>query len=466
MRKKKEVVVEIVAVTSKGRGLAYYVDAIGTRHGVEVLKAVPGDVVRVILLRKRRGVYISWLCEIVKPSMQRVAPRCGHFDVCGGCCWQQMPYEWQLATKESVVRNLFDPLFDGSSDDFYGIVSCDPPWHYRNRMDFSFSSTKEHENFLGLMISGCRSQVFNIRECHLVNGWFADAANTVRQWWNSTELRGYHHRSNAGSLRALTLREGMRTGDRMAVLTVSGNADYALTKKHIEGFISCLRDTCEGCRDMSIFLRIHQIAKGKLTSFFEMHLNGPEYIHEELFCDDGRIRVAIGPSAFFQPNSWQSEKMYGLALGYAGITRDDVVYDLYCGVGVLGLFASLRASRVIGVELSCEAVLDARENVRNNNISNMEVFQGDVGEVLSGQNGGKGPVVIIDPPRIGLDGNALLQVLRLQPRTIIYISCNPRSQADNVKNIIMEGYRLTTICPVDQFPHTSHIENIAILSKV
>ncbi|MBT7461129.1 MAG: 23S rRNA (uracil(1939)-C(5))-methyltransferase RlmD, partial [Waddliaceae bacterium] len=274
------------------------------------------------------------------------------------------------------------------------------------------------------------------------------------------------HPKDKGTLREVMFREGKNTGDRMAVLTVSGNPDYALVHDDIAAFVEAIRASCEDeNHKVSIFIRIQQLVAGKPTEFYEMHLYGPEYVREILDVGDrGAITVNISPAAFFQPNTIQTEKLYALALEHADITEEDVVYDLYCGTGTIGLCVSKAAKKVVGIELSPEAVLDARENIKDNNIENMEVIQGDVGTALADVDDNV-DVVIVDPPRSGLDEDAIANILRLRPKKIVYISCNPKTQAKNVADIVAEGYSLTSIQPIDQFPHTPHIENIVIADR-
>jgi 23S rRNA (uracil1939-C5)-methyltransferase len=325
-------------------------------------------------------------------------------------------------------------------------------------MEFTFSENKAGNKYLGLMIAQAH-YVFNLTECHLVISWFAETVKEVRAWWETSGLEAYFPPKDRGSLRNLTLREAIRTGQRMAVLTVSGNPEFALNRTHLNSFVEAVR---KAAGDISIFLRIHQAIKGKPTQFFEMHLAGKDHITEELHLNNGPLSFKISPVSFFQPNTLQAETLYDTAL--AALPESSVVYDLYCGTGTLGMAAARRAKTVIGVELSPEAVLDAQENAKRNGIENITFHQGDVGKVLATLSL-KPDVVILDPPRVGLDETAMNHLKALQPPMIIYISCNPLTQAVNVAELIQAGYELKRLQPVDQFPHTYHIENIAFLEK-
>lgn len=466
MKKPKRIVsVTIDSFSSTGNGVGTFLLPDNQTRLAEVSFTLPQETANALLLSKRGGVFRTLLEEITQPSPVRILPRCIHFTTCGGCRWQHIPYSTQLELKEKAIRDLFQP---------YGhvqpILPCDPPWQYRNKMEFSFSMNAQKERYLGLMIDGSRGKVFNLTECHLVKPWFAECVKAVRSWWRESDLEAYHPFKDSGSLRTLTVREGVRTGDRMIILTVSGNAEYALKRHQIDSFIAFVREAIEpvGEGELSIFLRIHQIAKGSPTQFFEMHLHGPEHIREKLRVGEKDLEFKISPSAFFQPNTRQAEKIYNLAIELAQIPLVGLVYDLYCGTGTLAICAAQKAQEVIGIEWVPEAVLDAEANAKLNQCSNVKFLGGDVGAVLEGlrdENRFSPDVVFVDPPRAGLDPKAISQILQLKPQRIVYVSCNPKTQAANLPHFIEGGYRIIAIQPIDQFPQTIHCENIVVLSQ-
>lgn len=378
-------------------------------------------------------------------------PLCSHVPGCGGCTFQSIPYADQLRQKQAEVEKLFSP-FPVSP-----VIPCDHPWHYRNKMEFSFSQNKAGDRFLGLILRRSRGKVFNLQECSISPPWFAEALQSVRKWWEGTDLSAFHFRRGEGSLRTLTLREGRRTGDRLAMLTVSGDPRFALQRAHLENFVAALNDP-----KMTIFLRIQQAIVGHPTQFFEMHLAGPAHIHEKLFIQGKTLTFKISPTSFFQPNTEQAEKIYNTAFEMAGLSACKTIYDLYCGTATLGMVFSPLAEEVHAIELNPHAVFDGRMNAELNQITNLKIECGDVGKILS-QKSGRADLVLVDPPRAGLDANALQALLKLAPEKILYISCNPVTQAQNIKQLV--GYRLLKLQPVDQFPHTPHIENIALLQR-
>ncbi len=469
----QSVEVDITSFSKKGHGFGLTADE--KLRQVEVPFTLPGDKARALLQRKRGGTFTSRLEEVITPSPLRIEPRCQHFGVCGGCRWQQLAYTEQLKIKQAQVEALFCHLLDPGVV-FHPILACDPPWHYRNKMEFSFSSDATGRQFLGLIIDGSRGKVLNITECHLVNPWMVQTLQATRAWWHESGLAAFHPHYNKGALRTLTVREGMRTGDRAVMLTVSGNPEDALNRQQLDSFVAFLRDAIEPLtpeNNLCIMLRIQQAVKGKETTFYEMLLYGPDHIREVLnvqVAPGGNIDAltfSVSPSAFFQPNTRQAERLYSLGLQLLDIPADSIVYDLYCGTGTLGICAAKYAKLVIGIEISPESSLDARSNAANNGLDNVHILTGSARDVIKGiRDNHTFPlpdVVMVDPPRAGLDAETLTHLAELRPGKLLYISCNPVSQAENIKELKAMGYQIAAIQPVDQFPHTIHVENIVLL---
>lgn len=374
---------------------------------------------------------------------------CPHFPSCGGCTLQHVDYPSQLGIKQQVI----DTLFPFSSP----IIPCKNPWEYRNKMEYSFSQNLAGDRFLGLILKKSRGKVFNLFSCNISPPWFSTALERARLWWEQTGLRAFHFRKGEGTLRTLTLREGRRTGERLAMLTVSGDPRFAPTRAHLDSFVKALGES-----EMSIFLRIQQAIPKKPTQFFEMHLSGPAHIEEKLTLAGKEFTFKISPTSFFQPNTEQAEVLYNTALRMCGNHSRKQIFDLYAGTATLGMAFSPLASEVISIELNPHAVFDARMNAELNQISNLKVICADVGKSLTAVKE-RPDLVLVDPPRAGLDQVAIEALLRLAPKEILYISCNPTSQAANIKELT--GYEPISVQPVDQFPHTPHIENIVLLKR-
>lgn len=467
--------ITIDAFSKEGHGLGSMVQQDGNLSLVEVPFAITGDQVKVSLLKRRKGVGQSQLLEIIQPSSKRMEPRCVHFGQCGGCRWQQITYEHQLQLKEQWISSCLEPYLN-SSTIRRAIIPCTPPWQYRNKVELTFSSDKAMNRYLGFIMHAGRGKVFHLQECHLVPPWMNSVVHAVREWWNNSAIDAYHALKDTGALRTLTLRAGQRTGDKMVILTVSGNADYALKQAQLNQFVDCIRHSIppeEGDQKLSIFLRIQQIAKGQRTNFYEMQLYGPDHICEIMHLPDNvqtkqAFTFNISPTAFFQPNTQQAEKLYTRVLEMVRPSSNDLVYDLYCGTGTLGISFAKHVKEVVGIELSPESVLDARENIKRNHLSNITIQQGDVAKVLSlllEDDNNKPDIVIVDPPRAGLDEKAIQQLIEINAPKIAYISCNPATQAKNLGGLIEAGYWVQEVQPVDQFPQTVHVENIVVLNR-
>lgn len=452
--------------SSKGRALACNgkLEVIGGLSGEELLIEVGG---------KRKKLRQGYLRKVLTPSQDRVEPRCVHVPDCGGCALQQMDYRAQLRLKEGLVAEQFRQIIREHHPVIEPIIGCENPWRYRNKMEFSFSENRAGEKFLGMMLAGSRGRVLNLRECHLVSEWFSEALEGVRQWWQSIpNLKAYHHGSDGGHLRTLTLREAKQGKGKMAMLTVSGNPLFAFKKEWMNSFVDCLKKLTADDH-LSIFLQVHQIAKGRPTQFFEMLLSGPDHITETLhihaFGQSHTLNFKISPTSFFQPNTKQAEALYSAGLRSLSTLDGARVFDLYCGGATIGLSAAKFAKEVVGIELNPHSVFDAGWNQEVNQIKNFSIYRGDVGEVLEtlkqDPNFAKPDIVIVDPPRVGLDKKALGHLKEFSAQEILYISCNPTTQAANIEDLCQAGYRLKLIQPVDQFPHTIHIENICLLQK-
>lgn len=442
-----EVELIISSLNKKGYGEGLYSDS-----PVAVKGALPGEKIVAALGKKRRKKHQGNLLNIITPSPHRVEERCTHAVECGGCSFQALAYEEQLRLKEKAIRELFekDPL---------PIIGCDTPFYGRNKMEFTFSQNRAGEKFLGLILAGSKGYVFNLQECHMASPWFAESVKAVRAFWESSDLTAYHGPSDTGHLRTLTLRESAATGERMVILTVSGNPAYALKKDHIEAFKRSVSAS-------SLFIRIQQVQKGSPTQFFEMHLEGSAHIKEILTVNERKVEFAISPTSFFQPQSRQAEKLYTRALELLSLKGDERLFDLYCGTGTMALLFAPYVKEVIGIELNPYAVIDAEEAAQRNGVHNARFLKGDVGEVLQELKGrGVTPdVVIVDPPRVGLDRAALEHLLTLLPEKILYISCNPKTQKENHQTL-SSHYEIVALQPLDQFPHSPHIENILLLHR-
>lgn len=455
MKLPPQIDLSITRFNVKGRGIGSFQE-----KSVEVVGAIPGDVARVKPFAQRRQSVRADLLEVLTPSEDRTPLRCAHAPLCGGCTFQGMDYGAQLRYKQARVEALFAPL---SPLPARPILASPSLWQYRNKMEFSFSQNKAGEKFLGLILAGTRGHVFNVTECHLVSAWMAQVLAPVRAWWEESDLLAYRI-NDTGALRTLTMREGKNTSDKLVMLTVSGNPAYAIPKATLDRFVTAVLSCFSASekQQLSIFLRIQQALKGSPTQFFEYHLFGKTHLEETLDLPGGERRFHISPTSFFQPNTAQAEVLYSTALDLVSWPKRHVL-DLYAGAATLGMAMAARADKVTSIELNPYACCDAEINKELNGVDNIEIICGDVGKELERL---QTPIdlVVIDPPRVGLSAEAHRCLISLKPPEILYISCNPQSQAKDIEALLACGYRLQIVQPVDSFPHTPHIENIALLT--
>ncbi len=446
--------VTIDRLSSRGKGMARF-----NNLSVEIAGALPGEEVLVELgRRKQHGCVKGFLRDVITPSPDRVEPRCSHVPQCGGCLWQQMDYAAQLRIKEEAVRKLFEPFPEAR---FHPILGCSDPWRYRNKMEFSFSQNAAGNRYLGLVLVGGNGRVLDLQECHLTSEWSIDLLKAVRGWWEESGLAAYRHSQDTGHLRTLTVREAKQGRGKLVMLTVSGNPGFAMPSDQIKRFVDVVRATGE---DISIFVRVHQILKKTPTQFYEMHLSGPDHIVETLHVLGRTLHFKISPTSFFQPNTLQAQELYSRALGMLKLTPETQVFDLYCGTATMGISVAHMVKEVVGIELNPHAIFDATCNMEMNAVSNVALHRGDVGEVLASLGASRPEVAIVDPPRSGLDEKAVKNLIALRPQQLLYVSCFPKTQAENIALLREAGYVLQDVQPVDQFPHTVHVENIALLT--
>lgn len=434
-----------------------------------VPNVIPGDRVKVSLRKIKSNRLEGQLHELVEPSPKRVEPRCKHFNECGGCVWQNLSYENQLVYKEQQIRETLQHLGGFSEGEVTRVVrpilGCAEPWNYRNKMELSFARSADGEVMLGLHKPKMRHEVFDMEECFLQSELVAELAQEVLAFAREEGLNVFDDRTQDGLLRNLVIREGKNTGEVMVNLVTSINS-FPQSLKFKEQFSGGKWSE----RITSLLWTTVMQIPGTPTWTESQILAGKEVIHEELRLETGRVlRFEISRDAFFQPNTKQAEKLYAAAIELAGLSGEEIVYDLYCGTGTIGLFCAHASKHVYGIEVVKNAVENARANARRNDVKNIDFVVGDVGESLHGKFGPveapKPDVVIVDPPRAGLNPDVPEKIAELGGQKIVYVSCNPSTQTRDIKEFQKLGYRLEVAQPVDMFPHTYHIENVALLVK-
>lgn len=454
----------------------------GSNRSVELPKALEGDLWKLSLAKKKRRLHLLE-ASLVEEGSGRLKPRCEHFSTCGGCQWQHVSDKEQRLRKEALALSYLKPHFVQDTR-WNGVDSVDSTWRYRNKIELTFRQNLQGDKFLGFHAGKYR--VVDVKACHLAGSWSEKAIQHARQWWLESGLQAYHPGSDRGSLRSLTLRESRRSCDKMAILTVSGNSDWALSRAQMDSFDAAMKASIQPGDILSVYLIVHQAIAGQATRLFEWHLSGPEAIRERLHipqqvqrssaCEiekNFELEFAISPTTFFQPNTLSAEKLYAWALSFVREhVKDGVVWDLFCGSGTLSLALAKISRQVIGVEINPMAVLDAKANAEKNGLVNasFECFDLHKSPHLAIEalieKSGRPDCVVVDPPRAGVMEKGIALLAQMAPEVILYVSCNPATQAKDIEGLRKSGYQLLEAVAVDQFPHTGHIETVCLLKKI
>jgi len=431
---------------------------------------VPGDLVRATLIRSRKKHGEARVEALLEPSELRTEPRCRYFGTCGGCKWQHVRYDAQLGAKTQAVREAFEHHGGFENPVVHEAIGSPDEWFYRNKMEFSFSAerwlTREEiatgERFdldfaLGLHAPGHFSKVIDLTECHLQSELSASLVNGFRRLALEHGWKAWNIRRHEGYLRHLVIRQAHYTDEVMVNLVTSYLDDErnALVADFLKREFPAVTTFVNG-----VHSGVSQTAFGEsLHTVF-----GSGLIRDRI----GSHTFEIGPNAFFQTNTVQAEKLYGIAKDFARLTPDDLVYDLYCGAGSITLFVADAARHVVGVELIEDAVANARANAKANGVENVVFEAGDMLKLFTPdfvRKHGRPDVLIVDPPRAGMHPKVVRQIAELRPERFVYVSCNPLTQARDLA-ALSEAYRLEEIQPVDLFPHTFHVENVARLTAL
>ncbi|MBK8227335.1 MAG: 23S rRNA (uracil(1939)-C(5))-methyltransferase RlmD [Flavobacteriales bacterium] len=472
-RKPKETIfweaVPIIGAGANGKALAK-VDGLV----VFVSEAVPGDVADLRVLAKKKSYAEATAVRIVQPSPDRVPAFCAHFGTCGGCKWQDLSYAKQLEYKQQQVTDNLERIGGLELPPVVPIMPSSALTHYRNKLEFTFSAsrwfTKEEigapdeftdRNALGFHIPQRFDRVLDISECHLQPAPSDAIRSFIRAHAKEHGLSFYNIREHIGFLRTLLIRT-TTTGECM-VLVALGHEDTMARERLLHSLVGAFP------RITSVLWTINT---KKNDTIYDLEINcfhGRDHIVEELPDGPGGrpLRFRIGPKTFFQTNPQQTIALYKLVRELAGLTGQENVYDLYCGAGSITLYLASGARHVSGVELLPESIADARVNAELNGITNVRFTAGDMKRTLSPdfvREQGRPDVVVTDPPRAGMDEPVTRHLLELDPQRIVYVSCNPATQARDLA-ILNDRYRIDFVQPVDMFPHTYHVENVVRLAR-
>jgi len=468
--KRKKFLLEKILVTgyaAEGKSLAKIDGKVIFIEG-----AVPGDIVDVFVSTNKKDWGEGRATHFHEFSKERAEPFCRHFGTCGGCKWQMLPYEKQLQYKQQEVAQNFKRIGKVELPDMLPIAGAGATKYYRNKLEFTFSNKRyltseeiktadavEQQSALGLHVPRIFDKVIDIHECYLMDDVNNHIRNSVRDFAIQNNYPFYDIKQHTGWLRNMIIRY-CSTGELM-VNIVLGFEDEAERKRLLDFVLE---------KVPSITTLLYTINPKWNDTIYDLSPQvyfGKGYVIEQLSTGAGGedFKFKIGPKSFFQTNTKQAEKLYTITRDFAGLTGNEIVYDLYCGTGSIGIFVSKLAKKVIGVEVIAEAIEDAKENAALNNITHAEFFTGDVIKICDDHffaQHGRPDVIITDPPRAGMHEKLVTKLLEIAAPKIVYVSCNTATQARDLA-LLNEKYTVEKIQPVDMFPHTHHIECVVLL---
>lgn len=455
MEKNQEFIVTIEDMNEDGAG-------VGKVDGYIwfVKDAVIGDVVRAKAMKIKKSYGFARLMEVLEPSVSRVIPSCPVARQCGGCQLQAMSYEEQLKFKERKVMNNLIRIGKFAEDEIHmlPIMGMEEPWRYRNKAQFPFGKDKDG-NVIAGFYAGRTHAIVEAEDCLLGVEENREILDIVKQFMKEMKIEPYDELSHKGLVRHVLIRKGFKTGEIMVCLVINGNK---LPGK--ERLVEMLTGV-DGIKGMtSISYSVNQEKTNVIMGKEIVNLYGPGYITDYI----GNVKYQISPLSFYQVNPVQTERLYGTALEYAGLTGNEIVWDLYCGIGTISLFLAQKAKKVYGVEIVPQAIEDARRNAEINGIHNAEFFVGKAEEVLPEQfekNHVHADVIVVDPPRKGCDAVCMDTILKMRPERVVYVSCDSATLARDLRYLADGGYVVERGKCCDMFPGTVHVETVVELSR-
>ena len=455
--------VKITDMGTDGEGIGHLEDSgalSGNGYTLFVKDAVLGDTVRAKVVKPKKGYAFARLEEVLEPSPDRVEPVCGYARQCGGCQLQAVSYEKQLAFKDRKVKNNLIRI-GGFAPDFVeeimeAPIGMEHPFHYRNKAQFPVGTDKNGRLIAGFY-AGRTHTIIENRDCALGVAENKMVLDIVLDFCTEKKIPAYDETTGKGLLRHVLIRKGFSTGQIMVCLILNGSS-FAAEQELADR----LFEKVPGMTSFSVNSNTERtnVIMGSKTRT----IRGKDRIEDTI----GGLVFTISPQSFYQVNPVQTENIYSQALSYAGLTGNETVWDLYCGIGTISLFLAQKAKFVRGVEIVSAAIEDARRNARLNKIDNVEFFVGKAEEVLPREyekNGVYADVIVVDPPRKGCDEMLLKTILKMQPKRVVYVSCDSATLARDLRFLCDNGYELKKVCGVDQFPQTVHVETVVLLSK-
>ena len=464
--------ITITDVAAEGKSLARVDDKV-----IFVPFTVPGDVVDLQITKKKHKYCEARVLRFIEYSNVRAIPKCEHFGICGGCKWQNLPYEEQLKAKQKQVFDQLTRIGKIDLPEFLPILGSVKQFEYRNKLEFGFSNkrwltneqvasgeTFSNMNAVGFHITGAFDKIYPIEKCHLMDDLHNRLRNAIRDYAFEHELSFYDLRAQHGLLRDMMIRNS-NTGEWMLLIqfgktidTGNGADAWELTEEGRD-LMQYIADTFP---EITSLLWVYNPKCNDTFGDLPVHVfKGNDHIYETM----EELRFKVGPKSFYQTNTEQAYHLYCVARDFANLTGNELVYDLYTGTGTIANFVARKAKKVIGIEYVPEAIEDAKVNSEINGIDNTLFYAGDMKDILSEEfiaKHGRPDVIITDPPRAGMHEDVVNTILQARPKRIVYVSCNPATQARDLA-LMDAQYKVAAVRPVDMFPHTPHVENVVLL---
>ncbi len=452
---------EIADTASEGVCIGYHEGKV-----VFVPFTVPGDIADVMLVRSKKKYANAFLRTLHKAGESRIEPMCSHFTLCGGCRWQHMKYEAQLTMKQKQVTDNLQRLGGLDIEKVFPISASPEQFHYRNKLEFTYADTRwltdserQTENAeprgLGFHLPGRFDKIFKVDRCHLQNDYMNTIRNTALEVALKQDLTFCNRKEHTGFLRNLMIRNS--SAGHWMVTVIVGNDDQELISNYMNALKTVLPEV------QSWIYIVNTKANDSLNDLDFHVFSGPAAFTETM----EHLHFSVGPLSFYQVNVPQALAMYRMVRQLADLKGNETVYDLYTGTGTIALFVAPHAAKVVGIEYVPTAIEDAKKNAADNQIPNAEFFCGDIAKTLNPAfmaEHGHPDVILTDPPRSGMHPDVVAQILNAAPEKVVYVSCNPATQARDIA-LMKDQYRVAEIHPFDMFPHTHHVENIALLIR-
>ncbi len=447
IKKNEEYIVDIIDNGMEGEGIAKIDDLV-----IFIPGAIKKEKIKILIVKVLKRHAYGKIIEIIKKSPYRVEEDCTTYKRCGGCKLRHIDYEETLNIKQENIQNLVNKVFKGNQIKVQKTIGMGNPYHYRNKAQYPVGVDREGKAQIGVFAERTH-EIIPMQKCFIQNEVAEKIAFAIYKFIKQKGIEPYNEKEQTGILRHIVIKVGMRTHEIMCILVVNNKkipyesqlVDMLVKEYDVKTIVKNIND-----KNTNVILGNHNII-----------LHGDGYIYDIL----GDYTFKISPMSFYQVNPVQAEILYNIAIDIANLNKEDILFDLYCGIGTIGIFASSYVKKVYGIEIVEQAIKDAKENAKINKIENVEFYVGDVEKVFSDLIEKKQvypDVIIIDPPRKGLDKNTINNILAVQPKKVIYISCNPATMVRDMK-LLAESYKVEEIQPVDMFPFTSHVECVAVL---